>query len=239
MRAKKRLSAIVSGFVAGLFACDTADAAASLIAGVDFEGAAQNVFDTSPDDLDLLDGITVSSGTSGAVFSGWTLLLLDGSNGASGNLRNDAGGTTAGGTTPDFPARLESARTGSWSITIPANVTLDLARVEFDVRGATAAAGRDGQFNTSLDGSNLLWEDLNLNGRTSGNWQHIVVDLSGPLYQNLTNQTVSFIWRTTTSGAIDLDTIQVWGESSPVPEPGSAILVASGLLGILSRRRRR
>lgn len=216
--------------------CSTAvHAAVTLIAGVDFEGASSTVYDSSPDDLDLTDGITVSSGTAAPVFSGWTLLLLDGTSGASGNLRNDAGGTTAGGTSPDFPARLEGARTGSWSITIPAGVILNLDRIEFDVRGATAAAGRDGQFNTSLDGITLLWEDLNLNGRTSGNWQHINVDLTGPLYQGLSDQTVSFIWRTTTSGAIDLDTIQLHG--TVIPEPASAALVALGALGFLWRRR--
>ncbi|MEZ5299736.1 MAG: hypothetical protein R3F11_03570 [Verrucomicrobiales bacterium] len=71
------------------------DANAALIAGVDFEGASPSTFDRTPDDLDLADGITVSSGGTTPVFDGWTLLLLDGTNGANGNLRNDAGANAA------------------------------------------------------------------------------------------------------------------------------------------------
>jgi hypothetical protein len=210
MIARSFLPALIPGAMASLLLAGGVWGA-ELIAGVDFEGESPSIYDSSPDDLNPADGISVSSGTAAPVFNGWTLLLLDGSNGAAGNLRNDAGANAAGATTPDFPARLETARTGSWSITIPADVVLDLDRMEFDVRAATNASGRDGQFNTSLDGNVLLWEDLNLNGRTSGNWQHISVDLSGPLYQDLTGQTVSFNWRTTTSGAIDLDTILLYG----------------------------
>jgi hypothetical protein len=194
---------------------DSGAAAVALIAGVDFEGADQSVFDRNPDDYDLADGISVSSGTSSPMFDGWTLLLLDGNNGAAGNLRNDTGANNAGATTPNFPSRLEGSRTASWAITIPAEVVLDLDRIEFDVRGATDGAGRDGQFNTSLDApATYLWEELDLPGRTSGNWQHIVVNLTGALYQNLTDQTISFIWRTTNSGAIDLDTIELYGTLS-------------------------
>jgi hypothetical protein len=190
------------------------------IAGVDFEGETQSEFDRNPDDPNPDDGITVSSGTDSPMFDGWTLLFFDGSGGANGNLRNDNGANTAGATTPDFPARLEGGRTGSWSITIDPGVVLNLDRIEFDVRGATGGTGRNGQFRTSLDvdepflwdpddDGSFLWKDDNLPGRTSGDWQRIVVDLSGSLYQNLTDQTVSFIWGTT--NAIDLDTIEVHG----------------------------
>ena len=123
---------------------------------------------------------------------------------------------------------------------------MDLDRIEFDVRAATGGSGRDGMFNTSLDGDTLLWEDYNLSGRNTG-WLHVSVDLSGDLYQNLTDQTVSFIWNTNTSGAIDLDTIQVYGTAGPVgsgaviPEPATMALcglAACGLGGYVRRRRK-
>jgi len=214
------------------------------IAGVDFEGASPSDFDRNPDDLDLADGIGVSSGTGGTMFDGWTLIRKSDNASFTGLLRNDAGANSAGATTPDYPARLESNSSGSWSIIIPDTVELDLDRIEFDVRAATGGSGRDGMFNTSLDGTNMLWEDLNLPGRNTG-WLHVSVDLSGPLYQNLTDQTVSFNWETTTSGAIDLDTIQVFGTAGPagaaVPEPSTLALAALGLLGLAfcARRRRR
>ncbi|MGF1527114.1 MAG: hypothetical protein ACFCBW_10020 [Candidatus Competibacterales bacterium] len=190
------------------------------IAGVDFEGGTSSVFDRNPDDLDPNDGISVSSGDNGVdVFSGWNLLQFA-QNGNpprsfSGLLRNDIGANDAGSTSPDFPARLEDNTRGSWSINIPNNVLLDLDRVEFDVRGATSASGRGAQFNTSLDGDNILWEDLNLPGRTSG-FIRIVVDLSDMLYQDLTDQSVAFNWISTTAGAIDLDTIEVYGTAEVV-----------------------
>jgi len=82
--------------------------------------------------------------------------------------------------------------------------------------------------------ASIFWENLNLPGRTSGNWLNITVDLSGPQDQGLTNQTVESIWRTP-GGAIDLDTIQVFGT---VPEPSVVAFLAFGVLGLLRVRRR-
>lgn len=213
---------------------------AALIAGVDFEAPGNDsLFDTSPDDYDPADGITVSSGGAAPVFNGWTLLTLTGGNGASGNLRNDGGATSAGATSPNFPARLEGSRTGSWSITVPSGVVLNLESIRFDVRGATSGTGRDGQFTTSLEtAGTYLWENLNLPGRTSGGWLPISVPLSGSTYQGLTDQTVFFTWRTPT-GAIDLDTIELYGSvvsASAIPETGSCALLL--ILGVVARRRR-
>ncbi len=237
----KNQRVLLAVLAASLFlTCSAANA--DVIAGVDFEGASPSEFDRNPDDLDLTDGISVSSGTGNGMFDGWT--LTRGSDGAmfSGLLRNDDGANAAGATTPDFPARLEGAGTGSWSITIPEGIKLDLEKIEFDVRAATGGSGRDGQFNTSLDGSNFLWEDFNLPGRNTG-WLSVSVDLTGDLYQNLTDQTVSFIWTTTPSGAIDLDSIQVFGTASIIPEPTSISVWAVLGLGLassgVSRGRRR
>lgn len=219
-----------------------------LIAGVDFEGAAQNIFDRSPDLYDTSGGIIVSSGTSGPMFDGWTLLFLDGvTAGANGNLRNDGGATGAGGTTPDFPARLEGNRTGSWSITVADGYWLSLDRIEFDVRGATGGGGRNAQFRTSLDvddpfvwdpndTDSFLWSNNNLPGRNTG-WTNVVVDLSDERYQNLTDETISFIWGTT--NAVDLDTIRVFGTVMLIPEPSRSVLLVLGLLGLMAGRRRR
>ena len=176
------------------------------------------------------------------MFDGWTLVNKGNGQSYSGLLRNDGGANDAGATTPNYPARLEGNSTGSWSIAIPDDVSLDLDRIEFDVRAATGGSGRDGMFNTSLDGDTLLWEDYNLSGRNTG-WLHVSVDLSGDLYQNLTDQTVSFIWNTNTSGAIDLDTIRVYGVAAAVvvPEPSTLVLSTLGLLGLafVGWRRRR
>lgn len=212
------------------------------IAAVDFEGASPSTFDRNPDDLDAADGITVSSGTGGTMFDGWTLIRKSDNASFTGLLRNDGGANTAGATTADFPARLEGNSTGAWSITIPDDIALDLDRMEFDVRAATGGSGRDGRFTTSLDGGSFLWEDYNLPGRDTG-WLHVNVDLSAALYQDLAGQTVSFVWDTTTSGAIDLDTIRLYGTSGPlgeVPEPASLALLslaAAGLGGYVRRRR--
>jgi len=214
-------------------ACSTADA--GLIAGVDFEGASQSNFDRNPDDYDSADGITVSSGDSNGLFSGWTLTHNSSGNTSNGYLRNDGGANSAGATTPNYPARLEGNTTGSWSITIPDDVVLNLEKIEFDVRAATGGSGRDGMFNTSLDGSTLLWEDYALPGRNTG-WSAVSVDLSDALYQGLTDDTISFAWITNGSGAIDLDSIRVFGTAGPVsvPEPASVALFGIFGLGVVS-----
>ena len=236
-----RKQAVLLPLVAAVLALAGNAAHAVLLAGVDFEGINQATFDRNPDDHDLLDGITVSNGNAPMQFDGWTLVRLSDNASFTGLLRNDNGANLAGATTPNFPARLEGGAIGSWSINIPAGVVLNMDRIEFDVRAATGGSGRDGFFRTSLDGATNLWEDLNLPGRNTG-WLHVVVDLSGPLYQGLTNQSLAFIWETNTSsgtGAIDLDTIQVYGDVvNPIPEPATAALAMMGLAGLMARRRR-
>lgn len=205
---KHTLALLVTPFISTL-------AHAELIAGVDFEGEAQTIFDRNPDDLNPDDEITVSSGSDGGanLFDGWTFSRTNGAFIGNGLLRNDGGANAAGATTPDFPARLEGNTNGSWSIFIPEGVTLNLEKIEFDVRGATGGTGRAGQFRTSLDPEDaILWENPDLPGRETGDWQRIEVDLTGPLYQALMDQEVAFIW-TTPGGAIDLDTIEVYGST--------------------------
>ncbi len=245
MLTKKQIYFLIPVVFCLLLTARTAESG-TLIAGVDFEGATQSDFDRNPDDLDSTDGITVSSGTASPVFDGWTLVNASGAS-FTGLLRNDGGANAAGATTPDFPARLEGNSTGSWSITIPEDVQLDLDRIEFDVRSATGPSGRAGMFNTSLDGTDLLWEDNNLPGRNdpNGGWVRVTVDLTGDLYQNLTDQTVSFNWMTNPSpgtGAIDLDTIEVYGTAGPanvIPEPTSIAFWVMIGVGLASSSRSR
>jgi len=233
---KKSTIGLLLLWVAAMLVAGTASATPILIAGVDFEGSAQNVFDISPDDYAPGDGITVSSGSGSGVFDGWSISLTsNGSPGTSLDLRNDNGANSAGATSPNFPARMEGGRTLSWSITIDSSTIISLDRIEFDARGATSGATttRGLAFRTSLDGSNL-WENSALIGRTATptNWENVVVDLSGPLYQNLTHTTVSFIWSTT--GGVDIDTINVY--ASVVPEPSTALLLGLGLFALIQLR---
>lgn len=170
------------------------------IAGVDFENAAGDQWESAPDDLDPLDGVTVSSGWSSAA------------------IRSDGGANTAGGSTGagDFPARLEI---GQWSITIPDTVVLNLSHISFDARSATTSVRDRGIFGTSLDGGidgSPLWDQSSLPARSNtlvDEWAYISVDLSDALYQGLTNTTVTFYWDGV--NAMDIDSIVVFGTVLP------------------------
>ncbi|GAG13587.1 unnamed protein product, partial [marine sediment metagenome] len=136
------------------------------IAGVDFENAGNTAYDNTPDDLDPADGISVSAG--------WTT-----AGGASGVI-NDNNANNAGTTSGSFVSKLNGGTSGampattpddyySWSITIPADVTLDLSDITFDIRAGTGSTSRWGMFNTSLDGGDTggtpLWSLAPLPGR--------------------------------------------------------------------------
>jgi hypothetical protein len=169
----------------------------ALIAGVDFENATNTAFDRTPDDLNPNDGISVSAD--------WTVAVP-------GHLRAD-GGAQVAPTSGSFAARLET--NGSWSITIPDTVVLNLTNITFDVRGATGStgvpSGRSYDFGTSLDGGlddTPLSSGTNIIGRPA--WLAVDVDLSGAVYQGLTDTTVTFFWNGTT--AVDLDSIVLHGD---------------------------
>ncbi|MGD9419678.1 MAG: glycosyl hydrolase family 95 catalytic domain-containing protein [Verrucomicrobiota bacterium JB025] len=190
--------------------------ASSPVAGVDFENADDSAFDSSPDDLDPTDGITVAAG--------WSLA------GNALEVKSDDSANAAGSTTGSFVAKLNggtnepaempeltpSADHYSWSLTIPAGVTLNLSAITFDIRQGTATAGntRWAMFNTSLDGgpgSAPLWAVESPPLRGDG-WEHASVDLGGAIYQNLTNTTVTFHWYNEWSGS-DIDSIIVYGST--------------------------
>ena len=159
----------------------TASANAALIAGVDFESTpgatGSGNFDRTPDDLDAGDGISVSAD--------WT----------ASDLRWDNGAQTSPIPPSTITARMQGQN--SWSITIPDTVNLALTDIAFHIRGGTGSAGtptsRSGAFNTSLDGGpggTILWSSPGLLSRPT--WTSVSVDLSGDIYQNLTDTTLEF-----------------------------------------------
>ena len=225
--AKRKTRNMMVVCVAVVSVAITTSASAALIAGVDFEitpGAAGNSgnFDRTPDDLDAGDGISVSTD--------WTASNLAWDNNAQAGLI--APSTIA----------ARSQNQNSWSITIPDTVELDLAGISFLARGATGSTGsptgRDALFNTSLDGGpggTMLWSDLDIIGRPA--WVPVSIDLSGPTYQDLTDTTVTFYWYAP-AGGVDLDTIEVSGTATVIPEPATmGLLAIGGLLGLRRRRR--
>ncbi|MGD7653814.1 MAG: sialate O-acetylesterase, partial [Verrucomicrobiales bacterium] len=127
---------------------------AAPIAGVDFGNDADTAFDRTPDDLNTADGISVSADWS---YAGNALdVKSDNSANASGSTTGSFVAKLNGGTR-DVAAMPELTPTTddfSWSITIPAGVTLNLSAITFDIRQGTATAGntRWAMFNTSLDG---------------------------------------------------------------------------------------
>ena len=90
-------------------------------------------------------------------------------------------------------------------------------------------------FNTSLDSGLLYSQD----GQTRNNVDSADIDLSGALYQGLTDTTVTFNWYAggEGSGDVDFDTPIVNGTVT-VPEPSALAFFGLGALGLVLRRRR-
>ena len=193
--------------VAILFLSVNADAAP--IAGADFSNGA--AFDTTPDDLVAADGITVS---------GW-VTSPDGSVG--GNGSGNSGRVSApigkfnGPSTSGVPPLVGSAPPTqgmhSFSITIPAGITINLTRVTFDFSRATSgSAQRWLAFRTSLD-SGLLFSQV---GVARPTWDSVDLQLSGAKYEELNDETVTFYWYSggEGSGDCDIDSIVIEAEEA-------------------------
>ena len=188
------------------------------IVGTDFSNTA--VFNApggsfspnSIDDLNPNDGIAVSGLTFG----------LDGnirpfdSNSEIG-LPSDLGAKFNGNDVDRSIPAVGSSTAGlnrhTFSITIPADTTLDLSNVTFDWRQATGnlAQSRWLAFNTSLD-SSIVWSDT---GVFRPDFVSETINLGGAQYQGLSGTTVDFNFYAggTGSGDIDIDTIVVNGTS--------------------------
>ena len=181
------------------------------LAGVDFANSTGG-YDTTPDDLDPSDAITVS---------GWTFT-------AGGGLSNDGNAQTGRSSTPvgKFNGENGAAQPAvgdpppannihAFSITVPAGYQLHLADVSFDFSRATGGGDQRWlAFRTSLD-STLLYSQV---GPARSALLSANIDLGGAPYQGLENQTVTFYWYAggPGSGDIDIDSIVIRGSvSSP------------------------
>ena len=196
---------------------------AELIAGVDFESGVGG-FSSAPDDLNVLDLVTVSTG--------WATGF------PSEVPSNDDNATNAGAYEGIFPARFEG-EDAFWSITIPSGVIVDLDQIFFAVRGATGGTGapttRTVQFRTSLDDpSEWLFENTTLPGRNNdgtdnpSEWIQANLALTDTKYDGLTDTTIDFIFNAP-SGGIDLDGITVSGTVSGTIVPEIIDRGAAGL----------
>ena len=191
-----------------------AQAGAAPIAGADFSNGA--AFDTTPDDLVVADGITVS---------GW-VTSPDGSVGGNGSGNNGRAsapiGKFNGPTTSGVPPAVGSAPPTqgmhSFSISIPAGITINLTRVTFDFSRATGgSAQRWLAFRTSLD-SGLLFSQV---GSARPTWDSVDLPLSGAKYEELNDETVTFYWYSggEGSGDCDIDSIVIEAEEAASSPP--------------------
>jgi hypothetical protein len=101
----------------------------------------------------------------------------------------------------------------SFSITIPAGITINLTRVTFDFSRATSgSAQRWLAFRTSLD-SGLLFSQV---GVARPTWDSVDLQLSGAKYEELNDETVTFYWYSggEGSGDCDIDSIVIEAEEA-------------------------
>jgi hypothetical protein len=128
-----------------------------------------------------------------------------------------------------------SLATHTFSIDILANTRVALTSITFDWRMATGGPNtRWLAFDTSLD-SGVIFTEV---GLLRNAFDSETIDLSGPLYQDLTG-TVSFNFYAggTGSGDIDIDTIVLNGDVRVIPEPTTGLLGLCGLVFLIRRRR--
>lgn len=217
-------------------------ASAALIAGSDFSdsgvfnaaGGTYDNADSSTDDLDLLDNVSVSDWS---FANGGSFIAFDAN--AQVDMPNDNVTKLNGDgqTQPAVGASAAGYASHSFTLTIAAGFQLDLESATWDFRKATGSTNiRWVAFNTSEDGGNLIYSEL---GDARPAVQNADVDLTGAQYQGLTG-TVTFSWYAggQGSGDIDFDTPVINGTVSAVPEPASALLLGLGALGFGLRRRR-
>jgi len=205
---------------------------AGLIAGIDFDDGS-GVYDRTPDDLDLLDGIIVSD--VGAIGGGSFASVVDNSSNA-GRPSPPVGKLDGGGGTNPGMGAAPTAQGAFFSITIPDGVIFDLDSVSWISSQATGTASnvRWLAFKTSLDDT-LLYSAV---GTHRPSFDTVSIPFTDPMYKNLTDTTIEFQWYAGGSGSgdQDMDTIVING--TVVPEPATLTLVALGLLAWRRKRRR-
>ena len=159
------------------------------IAGVDFDDG-PGVDDITPDDLELTDGVTVSDW----IFSGGgSILGVDNNANAardSAPVRKINGPNNSSPTPPAVGDAPPVDGVHSFSITIDA-APINLESVQFDYSKATGSGNiRWIAFRTSLD-ANIIFSEV---GQIRPAFPTVLIDLTDPKYQNLSDQTVEFIW---------------------------------------------
>lgn len=193
----------------------SAGLSAAPIAGSDFSNSATfnqpgGSLSNTTDDLDVADGVTVSGwGTGGG---GAFIGNLDAN--AQVGMPNDTV-TKINGDAESIPS-VGSPPSGSlasvsFSITIPADTTVDLTSVTWDWRKATGSGNaRWLAFRTSLDAT-IIFSEFGLARNAVTNE---TITLADPKYKGLSGQTVTFYWYAggEGSGDTDIDTIIVNGD---------------------------
>ena len=170
------------------------------IAGVDFDDG-PGVDDITPDDLELTDGVTVSDW----IFSGGgSILGVDNNANAardSAPVRKINGPNNSSPTPPAVGDAPPVDGVHSFSITIDA-APINLESVQFDYSKATGSGNiRWIAFRTSLD-ANIIFSEV---GQIRPAFPTVLIDLTDPKYQNLSDQTVEFIWYCGGQGTGDMD----------------------------------
>ncbi len=176
------------------------------IAGVDFSDPS-GAFDQSPDDLNLLDSVSVST----------TWSFVQG--GISGDANANTGrqsvpvgkldGFVNDGVPPAIGATAPTEGVHTFSITIGSEA-LDLEGVSFDFSRATGGINtRWIAFRTSLDDT-IIYSSV---GLARPALSEVEIPLTDQKYKGLQNQTVEFFWYAggEGSGDIDIDSIIVDG----------------------------
>ena len=216
------------------FAFAPTSASADAIAGIDFDDGSGG-YDRTPDDLNALDGITVSDVA--PIGAGKFTTSVDTSSNA--GRPNPPVGKIDGTSNVSNPGVGAAAPADGtyFSITIPAGVVVDLTSVDWVSSQATGTTSnvRWLAFKTSLDDT-LLYSAV---GVFRPDLDTVSIDLTGDAkYKNLTDTTIDFQWYAGGSGTgdEDIDTIVING--TVTPEPATFSLISLGLLGLLRRRKR-
>lgn len=194
-----------TGFVSGapIAGCDFSTASV-----FDASGGTYDIANNSVEDLNAADGVSVSSWS---FSNGGGFLAVDANaqiSMPSDNVTKINGDAQTIPSVGSPPAALASVQ---FSITIPANKTVDLTSVTWAWRKATPSGNQRWlAFSTSLD-TNLLFSQF---GQARNAVQNEAITLSDAKYKNLTNQTVTFYWYAggEGSGDIDFDTPVVNGD---------------------------
>ncbi|MGC6457124.1 MAG: hypothetical protein ACON4R_02030 [Akkermansiaceae bacterium] len=183
-------------------------ALADPIAGVDFSNTG-GASDPVPDDLNTIDNITVSNWSFPGATGGIIQNDVNANSGRPTAPVAKFNGVVDGGVPPALGAAPPTDGIHQFAITIGA-IPLDLTKVTFNFSKATnGGAQRWLAFRTSLD-DNLIFSR---SGVARPTFTPVEIVFDDPKYEQLTNQTIDFIWYAGGQGTgdIDVDNIVIEG----------------------------